>query len=142
MGLAALFPLSLSAFVRQLSGAQLSLYSASACQLQRRCYAPTGCPRPPKRSQPCLMCPTKVNPNVVSYNAAMSACEKCSQWQLALHLLGLLPAASWLKSTMVFSVRLDQPEVLEACRGESPTNSGFIQLGEQRFRKVRRRLFF
>ena len=83
-----------------------------------------------------------MHPNVVSYNAAMSACEKCSQWQLALHLLGLLPAASWLKSTMVFSVRLDQPEVLEACRGESPTNSGFIQLGEQRFRKVRRRLFF
>lgn len=30
---------------------------------------------------------------MISFNAAISACEKCSEWQMALDLLAALPAA-------------------------------------------------
>ena len=33
----------------------------------------------------------KVTPNGISYNAAISACEKTGQWQLALSLLSSMP---------------------------------------------------
>eukprot|EP00933_Yihiella_yeosuensis_P079342 TRINITY_DN9183_c0_g1_i7.p1 TRINITY_DN9183_c0_g1~~TRINITY_DN9183_c0_g1_i7.p1 ORF type:complete len:143 (-),score=10.34 TRINITY_DN9183_c0_g1_i7:198-626(-) len=38
-----------------------------------------------------LMPQTKVAPNTISYNAAISACQRGGQWQLALNLLSLMP---------------------------------------------------
>ena len=36
---------------------------------------------------------TKLEPDVISYNAAMSACVKGSQWQVAMGLLSEMQAA-------------------------------------------------
>ena len=35
----------------------------------------------------------KVDPDVISYNAAISSCEKGQQWPVAMHLFGSMPKA-------------------------------------------------
>ncbi|CAE8614947.1 unnamed protein product, partial [Polarella glacialis] len=44
-----------------------------------------------------------VEPDVISYNAAMSACVKAGQWQLALGLLSLMPLFDRISCSIAIS---------------------------------------
>ena len=45
-------------------------------------------------------------PKVISFNSAISACEKCSEWQMALELLAALPAAHLEADGITFNAAL------------------------------------
>ena len=57
-----------------------------------------------------LMPKTKVLPDEITYNAAISACEKSGQWQLALNLLSLMPKAEVLPSEITFNAAISACE--------------------------------
>ena len=48
----------------------------------------------------------KVVPDVSTYNAAMSACEKCEQWQQALGLLAEMRSVSLLPNLITYSAAI------------------------------------
>ena len=52
-----------------------------------------------------------VVPDDISYRAAISACQKASQWQQALILFGTMPGAAVLPSRITFNVLLDCHEI-------------------------------
>ncbi|CAE8631059.1 unnamed protein product [Polarella glacialis] len=47
-----------------------------------------------------------VLPNEITYSAAISACSKGSQWQLALNLLRLMPVASVVPNEISYSANV------------------------------------
>lgn len=46
----------------------------------------------------------KVVPNTFTFNSAISACEKCGEWQQALNLLQEIAAQHWIHSHKVIHI--------------------------------------
>ena len=53
-----------------------------------------------------LMTRATVADNTSTYNAAISACEKCDKWQLALTLLGLMTQAKVAAHTLTYNAAI------------------------------------
>ena len=52
----------------------------------------------------------KLLPNIVSYSASISACEKGEQWQMALHLFNAIPKAMLTPTEISYNATISSCE--------------------------------
>ncbi|CAE8687268.1 unnamed protein product [Polarella glacialis] len=71
---------------------------------------------------------TTVVPNEITYNAAISACEKACQWQLALKLLSLMPEARVVPNEITYNA------AITVCERSQQLERGLQLLWESRER--------
>eukprot|EP00933_Yihiella_yeosuensis_P031303 TRINITY_DN2485_c0_g1_i2.p1 TRINITY_DN2485_c0_g1~~TRINITY_DN2485_c0_g1_i2.p1 ORF type:complete len:124 (-),score=17.26 TRINITY_DN2485_c0_g1_i2:130-501(-) len=95
-----------------------------------------------------LMPQSKEVPDAISYSAAISACEKGGQWQLALNLLSLMPQSKIVPDAICYNAAISacekggqwqlalNPVVLDASVRNS-ARCNFLQCSHQRLRKRR-----
>eukprot|EP00933_Yihiella_yeosuensis_P066327 TRINITY_DN7055_c0_g1_i6.p1 TRINITY_DN7055_c0_g1~~TRINITY_DN7055_c0_g1_i6.p1 ORF type:complete len:105 (-),score=15.20 TRINITY_DN7055_c0_g1_i6:178-492(-) len=57
-----------------------------------------------------LMTEARVVANEITYNAAISACEKGGQWELALNMLSLMPQANVVANEITYSAAISAYE--------------------------------